>query len=79
MLYHPQNTVGHLAVQYASKMGFEVVALSQSDSKRELATKLGAQHYVDGSKESQAEALAKMGGAKVRFVRLLAVGRPERA
>ena len=37
-----------LPVQYASRLGFKTVALSSSDSKRELATKLGAQVYIDG-------------------------------
>jgi D-arabinose 1-dehydrogenase-like Zn-dependent alcohol dehydrogenase len=46
-------------------MGFNVVALSSSDSKKDLAKELGAQHYVDGSKEDQAEALQKLGGAKI--------------
>jgi D-arabinose 1-dehydrogenase-like Zn-dependent alcohol dehydrogenase len=46
-------------------MGYHTVALSSGDSKRELALKLGAHAYVDGSKEDQAAALAKLGGAKV--------------
>jgi D-arabinose 1-dehydrogenase-like Zn-dependent alcohol dehydrogenase len=40
--------LGHLAIQFAAKSGFNVVALSQSDSKKELATKLGAHHYLSG-------------------------------
>lgn len=46
-------------------MGFRTIALSSSDSKRKLASELGAQEYIDGSKVDQAEALAKLGGAKV--------------
>jgi len=57
--------LGHLAVQFASKMGLHTIALSSSDSKRELATQLGAAEYIDGSKENQAEALASRGGAKL--------------
>ena len=53
----------HLGVQFAAKSGFKTVALSSSDSKRELAKELGAHVYVDGSKEDQAEALNKLGGA----------------
>lgn len=34
--------LGHLAVQFASKMGCEVVVFSGSDSKREEALRLGA-------------------------------------
>ncbi|KAL7340073.1 hypothetical protein BJY59DRAFT_715003, partial [Rhodotorula toruloides] len=57
--------LGHLAVQYARQMGYKVVALSQSASKKELASQLGAHLYIDASKENQADALNKMGGAKV--------------
>lgn len=60
--------LGHLAVQYARKLGFRTVALSSSDSKRAFAKELGATDYVDGSKESSAEALQKMGGAKLIVV-----------
>lgn len=57
--------LGHLAIQYARKMGYKTVALSSSGSKKELAEKLGAHIYLDGSKVNQAEELAKLGGAKV--------------
>ncbi|GAA5821740.1 hypothetical protein JCM11251_001001 [Rhodosporidiobolus azoricus] len=73
MNVHPGDVVavqglgglGHLAVQWGNKMGFKVVALSGSASKKELADKLGAHVYVDGSKEDQAKALQELGGAKV--------------
>ncbi|KAL9099082.1 MAG: hypothetical protein Q9187_009551 [Circinaria calcarea] len=55
--------LGHLGLQYAAKMGYRVVALSSSDAKRDFAHKLGAHDYIDGSKEDQGAALAKMGGA----------------
>lgn len=55
--------LGHLAIQYARKMGYRTVALSSSNSKREFATQLGATDYVDGSSEDTVEALNKMGGA----------------
>jgi len=57
--------LGHLAVQYSRKMGYKTVALSSSASKKDLAEKLGAHVYLDGSKVDQAEELNKMGGAKV--------------
>ncbi|GAA5853604.1 hypothetical protein JCM8547_007381, partial [Rhodosporidiobolus lusitaniae] len=57
--------LGHLGVQFARQMGYKTVALSGSDSKKKLAEELGAHVYVDGSKEDQAEALQKLGGAKV--------------
>lgn len=46
-------------------MGYKTVALSSSGSKKELAEKLGAHVYLDGSKVNQAEELGKLGGAKV--------------
>ena len=55
--------LGHLALQYANKMGYKVVALSSSSSKEQFAKDLGAHVYVDGSKENHAEALQKIGGA----------------
>lgn len=57
--------LGHLAIQYARAMGYRTVALSTSDAKKELAFKLGAHDYIDGSKVDQAQALQEMGGAKV--------------
>ena len=38
--------LGHLAIQFANKMGCEVVVLSGTDSKKEEAEKLGAKHFV---------------------------------
>ena len=55
--------LGHLAIQYANKMGYKVVALSSSGAKEMFAMDLGAHVYIDGSKENHAEALQKMGGA----------------
>ena len=55
--------LGHLAIQYANRMGYKVVALSSSGAKEKFAMDLGAHVYIDGSKENHAEALQKMGGA----------------
>jgi len=57
--------LGHLALQYARKMGFHVVAISSSDSKKDFATQLGAHDYIDASKQDVVEALNKLGGAKM--------------
>ncbi|KAI9678711.1 MAG: hypothetical protein M1817_005768 [Caeruleum heppii] len=57
--------LGHLAIQYASKMGFRVVALSSSADKEKFAKELGATDYVDSSKQSPVEALQKLGGASL--------------
>ena len=55
--------LGHLAVQYANKMGFRVVAISSSDRKKKVAADLGAHHYINASKEDAVARLNDMGGA----------------
>jgi len=58
--------LGHLGVQFAVKMGYNVVALSNGKSKEELAKKLGAHHYIDTTDPEEAvKALLKLGGAKI--------------
>ena len=39
--------LGHLGVQFAAKMGFEVVAIARGEEKGPLAKQLGAHHYID--------------------------------
>lgn len=60
--------LGHLALQYASKMGFRPVAISQGEAKRELAMQLGAVDYIDSAAEDAGQALLARGGAKVLMV-----------
>lgn len=57
--------LGHLAVQYARHMGFEVVAIARGEGKAELARELGAHHYLDSEKGGVAQALKALGGATV--------------
>ncbi|KAK1252161.1 hypothetical protein MKX08_003348 [Trichoderma sp. CBMAI-0020] len=57
--------LGHLALQYAVKMGYTVVALSSGSGKQEFATQLGAHHYIDTSAEDAVAALQKLGGANM--------------
>lgn len=38
--------LGHLAIQYAAKMGCDVVVFSGSDGKKDEATKLGAREFI---------------------------------
>ncbi len=45
--------LGHLAIQFASKMGMDVVALSGSQTKREEAMKLGAHHFYSTNGKKQ--------------------------
>lgn len=57
--------LGHLAVQYAKKLGFETAAISRGTAKKSLIEKLGADHYIDSSNDDPAEKLKQLGGAKV--------------
>lgn len=60
--------LGHLAVQFARRMGFEVVAIGRGPDKGGLAEKLGAHHYVDSSTAVVASALQDLGGAHLVVV-----------
>ncbi|GAA5141087.1 alcohol dehydrogenase [Nocardioides marinquilinus] len=55
--------LGHLGVQFARRMGFEVVAIARGTGKEEQARALGAHHYVDSTATDPAEALQGLGGA----------------
>ncbi|KAI9749031.1 MAG: Saccharopine dehydrogenase [Chaenotheca gracillima] len=55
--------LGHLAIQYANKMGYRVVAISSSAAKEDFAKKLGAHDYINTAKEDAAEKLQALGGA----------------
>jgi alcohol dehydrogenase/propanol-preferring alcohol dehydrogenase len=57
--------LGHLGVQYAAKMGCHTVAVARGVDKEPLARKLGAHHYIDSTTQNVAEALTKLGGARV--------------
>jgi propanol-preferring alcohol dehydrogenase len=60
--------LGHLGVQYARHMGFEVAAIARGADKTELARKLGAHHYIDNAATDPVEALQTLGGAKVVLI-----------
>ena len=55
--------LGHLGVQYANKLGYQVAAIARGPGKAELARKLGAHHYIDSAAVDPAEALQQLGGA----------------
>lgn len=57
--------LGHLAIQYAAKMGFRTVAVARGKDKEPLSKKLGAHQYIDSESQNVAEELKKLGGAKV--------------
>jgi D-arabinose 1-dehydrogenase-like Zn-dependent alcohol dehydrogenase len=57
--------LGHLGVQYATKMGFKTVGIARGQDKGPLARKLGAHYYIDSQAQDPAAELQKLGGAKV--------------
>src|SRR5215510_11186411 len=60
--------LGHLGVQYARRMGFEVAAIARGADKAELAKKLGAHHYIDSAAVDPATALQRLGAASVILI-----------
>lgn len=57
--------LGHMALQYARKMGYRVVAVGRGSDIAEDALALGAHHYIDTRQEDAAAKLQAMGGAQV--------------
>ncbi len=57
--------LGHLGVQFASKFGFETVAIGRGADKKALALKLGARTYIDSAAQNVAKELLGLGGARV--------------
>jgi D-arabinose 1-dehydrogenase-like Zn-dependent alcohol dehydrogenase len=57
--------LGHLGIQFANKFGYKVVAVGRGADSAALAKKLGASVYIDNKETNPAQALQKLGGAKV--------------
>src|SRR5438132_14328501 len=57
--------LGHLGVQFASKFGFDTVAIGRGEDKRNLALKLGARSCIDAKSQDVAKELLALGGARV--------------
>ena len=57
--------LGHLGVQFASRMGFETVGIARGKDKEPFAKKLGAHHYLDRESQDVAAELEKLGGARI--------------
>lgn len=57
--------LGHLGVQFANKFGYKVAAIGRGSENATLAKKLGASVYIDSQATNAAEALQKLGGARV--------------
>jgi D-arabinose 1-dehydrogenase-like Zn-dependent alcohol dehydrogenase len=57
--------LGHLGVQFANKFGYKVAAIGRGSENAALAKKLGASMYIDSASTNAAQALQKLGGARV--------------
>jgi D-arabinose 1-dehydrogenase-like Zn-dependent alcohol dehydrogenase len=57
--------LGHLGVQFANKFGYLTVAIGRGTENAALAKKLGASTYIDSQAVNAAEALQRLGGARV--------------
>jgi D-arabinose 1-dehydrogenase-like Zn-dependent alcohol dehydrogenase len=57
--------LGHLAVQYAAKMGFRTAAIARGSDKAPFAKSLGAAHYIDSANADVGAELQRLGGAKL--------------
>jgi D-arabinose 1-dehydrogenase-like Zn-dependent alcohol dehydrogenase len=62
---HGIGGLGHLAIQYACRLGFRTVAISRGKEKEALAKKLGAHAYIDAEASDASKELQKLGGARV--------------
>jgi len=57
--------LGHLGIQFANKFGYKVAAVGRGPENAALAKKLGAHVYIDSNATNAAQALQKLGGARV--------------
>ena len=57
--------LGHLGIQFASKMGFKTIAIGRGKDKEELIRELGARQYIDSKSQNLTDELVKLGGAKI--------------
>lgn len=56
--------LGHMALQYARRMGFKVVAVGRGEDIEKDAFALGAHVYIDTNRQDAAAKLTEMGGAQ---------------
>jgi propanol-preferring alcohol dehydrogenase len=62
---HGIGGLGHLAIQYANRLGLKTVALSRGREKESLAHRLGAHVYIDTDSSDASQELQALGGARV--------------
>ncbi|EGG22242.1 zinc-containing alcohol dehydrogenase [Cavenderia fasciculata] len=62
---HGIGGLGHLGIQFARKLGYEVIAVSSGDDKEQLAKELGAHHYINSTKPDVVGRLQALGNIKL--------------
>ncbi len=60
--------LGHMAIQYAKRMGYRVVAIGRGDDIRQLAYTLGAHEYIDSNMQPLDEELQRIGNFDAAIV-----------
>ena len=61
---HGVGGLGHLGIQFATRLGFRTIAVNRGREKEALARSLGAHDYIDSEAQDPAQALQEMGGAR---------------
>lgn len=64
VVVHGIGGLGHMALQYARRMGFRVAAVGRGQEIAEDALNLGAHLYIDTQTEDAVKKLRSLGGAK---------------
>jgi 2-desacetyl-2-hydroxyethyl bacteriochlorophyllide A dehydrogenase len=59
--------LGHLALQFAVKLGLKTAVISRGKEKESLARQLGAKFYIDSETSNPSQELMKLGGAHAIF------------
>ena len=59
--------LGHLGIQFGTRLGMKVAVISRGKEKEDLARKLGAKIYIDANTQKPADELMKLGGARAIF------------
>ncbi|MDB5605848.1 MAG: alcohol dehydrogenase [Bradyrhizobium sp.] len=64
VVIHGVGGLGHLGIQFSSRLGFRTIAISRGREKEAVARALGAHDYIDSDEGDVADALQARGGAK---------------
>ncbi|KAL2369095.1 zinc-binding dehydrogenase [Blastomyces gilchristii SLH14081] len=65
---HGLGGLGHLAVQFANKLGYKVAVISSKHEKENFARELGAHHFINSSKCDIPTTLQEIGGAAMAIL-----------